>query len=397
MRLMTVVAAGSVLAAGGLAADGASAGETFEAVKAKGFVQCGVNNSGLPGFAEVDDAGKWSGLDIDLCRAVAVAVFADPEKVKYTPLSAKERFTALQSKEIDVLSRNSTATLARDTSLGLEFAAVNYYDGQGFMVPKSLGVSSANELDGASVCVQTGTTTELNLADFFRSNGMKYEPVVFETNDEIIAAFQAGRCDVFTTDQSGLYSSRTKFEQPDEWVILPELISKEPLGPAVRHGDNEWADVVRWTHYAMVEAEELGVTSANAEEMKTSDNPNIKRLLGTEDELGKGLGLPNDFAFKVIKTIGNYGESFERNLGESTPLKIARGYNACGRRAACSTRSRSAEPAEPLSRGPAADGCVRGGALRRQRPSRGDRGHGHTDWRSTATRPAFYNDPKIRG
>jgi len=312
-----------------LAAAGAvQAGETFEAVKKKGFVQCGVNNSGLPGFAQVDDKGNWAGLDIDVCRAIAAAVFGDASKVKYTPLSAKERFTALQSKEIDVLSRNSTWTVTRDSALGLDFVAVNYYDGQGFMVPKSLGVKSAKELDGASVCVQTGTTTELNLADFFRANNMRYEPVVFETNDEIIAAFQAGRCDVFTTDQSGLYSSRTKFEKPDNWVVLPEVISKEPLGPAVRHGDNEWADVVRWSFYAMVEAEELGVTSKNVEEMKASKNPNIRRLLGVEGEIGKGLGLPNDFAVKIIAQVGNYGESFERNLGENTPLKIARGINA---------------------------------------------------------------------
>jgi general L-amino acid transport system substrate-binding protein len=316
-----------MLALAGFAAQDATAGETLEAVKAKGFVQCGANNSGLPGFATVDDAGKWSGLDIDLCRGVAAAVFGDAEKVKYSPLSAKERFTALQSKEVDVLSRNSTWTAGRDSALGLDFVAVNYYDGQGFMVPKALGVKSGKELDGASVCVQTGTTTELNLADFFRANNMTYEPVVFETNDEIIVAFQAGRCDVFTTDQC-LYSSRTKFENPDDWVILPELISKEPLGPVVRHGDNEWADAVRWTHFAMLEAEELGVTSQNVDEMKGSDNPNIKRLLGTEGELGKGLALPNDFAYQIIKQVGNYGEAFERNLGMSTPLKIERGVNA---------------------------------------------------------------------
>ncbi len=328
MRLTTATAAGALLVAAGLAAAPASAGETFDAVKAKGFVQCGVNNSGLPGFAQVDDAGKWSGLDIDVCRAVAAAVFGDTEKVRYTPLSAAERFTALQSKEVDVLSRNSTWTAARDTALGLDFVAVNYYDGQGFMVPKGLGVGSATELDGASVCVQSGTTTELNLADYFRANNMTYEPVVFGNNDEVIAAFQAGRCDVFTTDQSGLYSSRTKFENPDDWVVLPEVISKEPLGPAVRHGDNEWADVVRWAFYAMLEAEELGVTSANVDEMKDSTNPSIRRLLGTEGELGQGLGLPNDFAYQVIKQVGNYGESFERNVGMATPLQIARGLNA---------------------------------------------------------------------
>ncbi|MFO1067037.1 MAG: amino acid ABC transporter substrate-binding protein [Geminicoccaceae bacterium] len=327
MRLSHLAFAAAAVAVAGFAG-AAQAGETLDAVKAKGFVQCGVNNSGLPGFAQVDDAGKWSGLDIDVCKAVAAALFGDAEKVKYTPLSAKERFTALQSKEIDVLSRNSTQTLSRESALGLNFVAINYYDGQGFMVPAKLGVKSAKELDGASVCVQTGTTTELNLADYFRANGMKYEPVVFETNDEIIVAFQAGRCDVFTTDQSGLYSSRTKFEKPDDWVVLPELISKEPLGPAVRQGDDEWADVVRFSYFAMVQAEELGVTSANVDEMKGSENPNIKRLLGVEAELGKGLGLPADFAYQVVKQIGNYGESFERNVGMSTPLKIARGYNA---------------------------------------------------------------------
>lgn len=328
MRHIHLLAAGSALALAGLAAGPALAGETFEAVKAKGFVQCGANNSGLPGFAVVDDAGKWSGLDIDVCRAVAAAVFGDADKVKYTPLSAAERFTALQSKEVDVLSRNSTWTASRDSAQGLDFVAVNYYDGQGFMVPKSLGVTSAKELDGASVCVQSGTTTELNLADYFRATGMKYEPVVYGNNDEVIAAFQAGRCDVFTTDQSGLYSSRTKFENPDAWVVLPEIISKEPLGPVVRHGDNEWGDVVRWAFYAMVDAEDLGVSSQNVDEMLKSDNPNIKRLLGTEGEIGKGFGLPNDFAYQVIKQVGNYGESFERNVGMETPLKIERGLNA---------------------------------------------------------------------
>ncbi len=326
MRLSTWFAAASAVAL--VAAGPALAGPTFDAVKKKGFVQCGVNGGGLPGFASVDDKGNWSGLDIDVCKAVAAAVFGDANKVKYTPLTAKERFTALQSGEIDMLSRNTTWTLTRDTALGLDFVGVNYYDGQGFMVHKSLGVKSALELDGASVCVQTGTTTELNLADFFRANNMSYEPVVFETNDELIAAFQAGRCDVFTTDQSGLYSSRTKFEHPDDFVVLPEVISKEPLGPVVRHGDNEWGDVVRWSFYAMVEAEEYGVTSKNVDELKaTSTNPTIRRMLGVEGEFGKALGLPNDWAYQIIKQIGNYGESFERNLGENTPLKIKRGLN----------------------------------------------------------------------
>jgi general L-amino acid transport system substrate-binding protein len=327
MRLSHILAAGSALVVLG-SAGAAEAGPTFDAVKQKGFVQCGANNSGLPGFATVDDTGKWSGLDIDVCRAVAAAVFGNADAVKYTPLSAAERFTALQSKEVDVLSRNSTWTASRDSALGLDFVAVNYYDGQGFMVSKSLGVSHAKELDGASVCVQSGTTTELNLADYFRAQGMSYEPVVYGNNDEVIAAFQAGRCDVFTTDQSGLYSSRTKFEKPDDWIVLPEVISKEPLGPVVRHGDNEWADVVRWAFYAMVDAEDLGVTSANVDEMKNSDNPNIRRLLGVEGELGQGFGLPNDFAYQVIKQVGNYGESFERNVGAGTAMKIERGLNA---------------------------------------------------------------------
>ncbi|HET6469143.1 MAG TPA: amino acid ABC transporter substrate-binding protein [Geminicoccaceae bacterium] len=327
MRLSYTLAAGSavlLLTAAGTA----QAGPTLEAVKQKGFVQCGANGSGLPGFATVDDRGQWSGIDVDLCRAVAAAVFGNADQVRYTPLTATERFTALQSGEIDVLSRNTTWTATRDSALGLDFVAVNYYDGQGFMVPRELGIESARDLDGASVCVQTGTTTELNLSDYFRTHGMQYEPVVFETNDEIISAFQAGRCDVFTTDQSGLYSSRTKFERPDDWVVLPELISKEPLGPAVRHGDNEWGDVVRWAFYAMLEAEELGVTSENVDQMRESTDPNIRRLLGVEGELASGLGLPADFGYQVIKQIGNYGESFERNLGQSTPLKIERGVNA---------------------------------------------------------------------
>lgn len=327
MRFQTVLVAGTALAVAGLAGV-AQAGPTFDAVKEKGFVQCGTNGSGLPGFATVDDKGVWSGLDIDLCNAVGAAVFGDASKVKYTPLSAKERFTALQSKEVDVVARNSTWSLQRDSSLGLDFVAVNFYDGQGFMVPKELGVKSALELDGASVCVQTGTTTELNLADYFRANNMKYEPVVFESTTELMPAFQSGRCDVFTTDRSGLYAERTRLEDPDAYAILPELISKEPLGPVVRHGDNEWADVVRWTHYAMVEAEELGVTSENVEQMKESDNPNIRRLLGVEGELGKGLGLSNDFAYQIVKQVGNYGESFKRNVGADSPLKMERDQNA---------------------------------------------------------------------
>jgi general L-amino acid transport system substrate-binding protein len=298
-------------------------------VKQKGFVQCGVNSSGLPGFASVDAQNNWSGLDIDLCKAVAAAMFGDATKVKFTGLTAKERFTALQSGEVDVLARNTTWTLSRDAALGLEFTGVNYYDGQGFMAKKELGVSSAKELDGASVCVQAGTTTELNLADYFRSNNLKYNAVVFENNDEVNKAYEAGRCDVLTTDQSGLYSTRVKLGNIDEHVILPEIISKEPLGPSVRQGDSAWADVVRWSLYAMIQGEEFGITSANIDQIKADNkNPDIARFLGTSDELGKGLGLPNDFAYQVVKQVGNYGDSFERNVGMSTSLKIERGVNA---------------------------------------------------------------------
>ena len=326
MRLGTLLA-GCAIAALGVST--AAAGPVFDGVKSKGFVQCGVNSSGLPGFASVDDKNAWSGLDIDLCRAVAAAVFGDATKVKYTPLNAKERFTALQSGQIDVLSRNTTWSLSRDSALGLDFPAVNYYDGQGFMAKKSLGVKSALELDGASVCVQAGTTTELNLADFFRANNMKYQGVVYENNDEVNAAYEAGRCDVLTTDASGLYSTRVKLANPDDHVVLPEIISKEPLGPAVRQGDNEWGDVVRWSFFAMVQAEEFGITAANVDQtLAESQNPDVGRFLGKTDELGKGLGLPNDFALQIVKQVGNYGESFERNVGMGSPLKIERGLNA---------------------------------------------------------------------
>jgi general L-amino acid transport system substrate-binding protein len=306
----------------------AQAGETLNAIKDKGFIQCGVS-TGLAGFSNPDDAGNWSGLDVDVCRAVAAALFGDPEAVRYTPLTAKERFTALQSGEVDLLSRNTTWTLTRDSALGLDFTGVTYYDGQGFMAPKSLGVKSALELDGASVCVQPGTTTELNLADYFRTNNMSYEPVVIERLEEVRAAYDQGRCDVYTTDQSGLYAERTVLTHPDEHIILPEVISKEPLGPAVRHGDNEWADVVRWTLYAMLEAEEYGVTSQKVDDQKAnSTNPVVRRLLGTEGEMGQDLGLPKDFGYQIIKQVGNYGEIFEANLGQGTPLKIERGLNA---------------------------------------------------------------------
>ncbi|HEX6015290.1 MAG TPA: amino acid ABC transporter substrate-binding protein [Geminicoccaceae bacterium] len=328
MRLLALLLVGAA-AAVTLAAPDAQAGQVLDNVKSKGFVQCGVNGSGLPGFAEVDASNNWSGLDVDVCRAVAAAVFGDATKVKYTPLNAKERFTALQSGEIDLLSRNTTWTSSRDSALGLTFAGVNYYDGQGFLVKKELGVNSALELDGASVCVQAGTTTELNLADFFRANNMQYTPVVYENNDEVNKAYEAGRCDALTTDASGLYSTRVKLANADDHIVLPEIISKEPLGPAVRQGDEEWADIARWTLYAMIQAEEFDITSENVDQVKAeSKNPDVQRFLGVIEEKGTELGLPNDFAYQVIKQVGNYGESFEANVGVDTPLKIERGLNA---------------------------------------------------------------------
>ena len=319
--VLTAVAAAALLSTTAGAA-------TLDDVKKKGFVQCGVSQ-GVPGFSNPDQSGNWTGIDVDVCRAVAAAVLRDASKVKYTPLSAKERFTALQSGEIDVLSRNTTWTLVRDTALGLNFAGVNYYDGQGFMVHTELGVKSAKELAGASVCVQIGTTTELNMADYFRSNNMDYKPVVFEKADEVVAAYDAGRCDVYTTDQSGLAAQRQKLKDPAAHMVLPEVISKEPLGPVVRHGDDQWLDVVKWSLYAMLEAEEYGVSSQNADSMKgSSKNPVIKRLLGIEGDLGKNLGLDSEWAFRIIKQVGNYGESFERYVGPKTKLQLPRGVNA---------------------------------------------------------------------
>jgi general L-amino acid transport system substrate-binding protein len=306
---------------------------TLDDVKKKGFLQCGVN-PGLIGFGTPDSQNNWTGMDIDFCRAVASAIFNDPTKVKFTPLSAKERFTALQSGEIDLLSRNSTWTMSRDTSLGLKFAGVMYYDGQGFMVHSALGVKSAKELSGAAVCVQTGTTTELNLADYFKTNKMDYKPVAFEKEEEVIGAYESGRCDVYTTDQSGVYAQRLKLSKPEESLVLPEIISKEPLGPVVRQGDDQWFNVVKWTYYALVNAEELGVTQKNVGEMMSSENPEIQRLLGVKNSdgsaagFGTGIGLTEDWAANIIKGVGNYGEIFERNLGENTPLKMKRGLNA---------------------------------------------------------------------
>jgi general L-amino acid transport system substrate-binding protein len=317
------------IAAGAVAAlvVGSAHATTLEDVKAKGYLQCGVN-TGLLGFGSTDDAGEWKGFDVDYCRAVAAAIFGDPKAVKFTPLTAKERFTALQSGEIDMLSRNTTWTMSRDTSLGLTFAGTSYYDGQGFMVKNSLGVTSALQLGGASICVQTGTTTELNMADFFKRNNMQYNPVVFEQLAEVNAAYDSGRCDAYTTDASGLYATRLTLTTPDDHMILPEIISKEPLGPVVRQGDDQWFNVVKWTHFALINAEELGITSKNVDEMKTSDNQDIRRLLGTDGTFGEMIGLGNDWAANIIKAVGNYGEVFERNIGTDTPLKIARGLNA---------------------------------------------------------------------
>ncbi|AZY50398.1 amino acid ABC transporter substrate-binding protein [Bordetella avium] len=309
------------------ASTAAQAGTTFDNVKKKGFVQCGVS-TGIPGFSIADSKGEWKGLDVDLCRAVAAAMFGDASKFKVTPLNTQQRFTALQSGEVDVLTRNTTLTLSRDTTLGLADVAVNYYDSQGVMVSKDLGVKSAKELGGATVCVQPGTTTELNLADWFRSNNIEFKPVVIDKYDEIVRAFSAGRCDAFTTDKSQLASTRTTLEKPDNYVILPEDFSKEPLGPMVRQGDEQWFNMIRWTLTAMIEAEEYGITSKNVEEMTKSGNPNIQRILGVTPGMGKNLGVDDKWAYNIVKQVGNYGESFEANLGKNSPMKLERGMNA---------------------------------------------------------------------
>jgi len=323
--MKVLLAAGALTAVG---ATGAAAG-TLDDVRAKGFVQCGVS-TGVPGFSFTDDAGNWRGFDPSVCQAVAAAVFGDSSKVKYTPTTGKTRFTALASGEIDMLARNTTWTFSRDVDLGFTFIGVNYYDGQGFMIPKGLGVGSAKDLNGASVCIQTGTTTELNLADFFRTNNMNYEPVPIETNEEARTNYLAGRCDVYTTDASGLAASRAAFDNPADHIVLPEIISKEPLGPLVRQGDEQWGDVVRWTLNAMINAEEYGVTSANVDEMAggASNNPEVARLLGSEGDLGGMLGLDSKWAYNVISQVGNYGEVFERYIGSETPIGLERGINA---------------------------------------------------------------------
>jgi len=311
-----------------VAAVPAWAGPTLEKAKKLDAIVCGVS-PGTEGYSAADSTGKYKGFDVDMCRAMAAAILGNSEKVKYVPLTAQQRFTALQSGEVDVLSRQTTVTQQRDTALGLNFAPVVYYDGQGFMVASKLGVKSAKELNGATVCVSPGTTTELNLADYFRSNKMDFKPVVIEDQNEVRAAFFAGRCDVFTTDASALASVRaTKAQNPGEYVILPEIISKEPLAPVVRHGDDEWFDMVKWVIYGLVEAEEYGVTQANADQMLKSDNPTIKRLLGATPGMGKNLGLDEQYMLRAIKQVGNYGEIFERNLGKGSALKLDRGLNA---------------------------------------------------------------------
>jgi general L-amino acid transport system substrate-binding protein len=312
------------LALAGLATTASA--QTLKTVKDRGVLSCGVSQ-GLPGFSAPDDKGNWAGFDVDMCRAIAAAIFNDPTKVKYVPLSAKDRFTALQSGEIDVLSRNTTWTLSRDTSLGVNFAGITYFDGQGFLVRKALKVNSALELNSASICVQTGTTTEQNLADYFKGNNMKYEVIAFASADETVKAYESGRCDVFTTDVSGLYAERLKLAVPSDHTVLPEVISKEPLGPLVRHGDDQWFDVVKWTLFALIDAEELGVTQKNVEDMAKSDKPELKRMFGADGNLGETLGLTKDWVLRIVKGTGNYGEVFDRNVGASSKLGIARGLN----------------------------------------------------------------------
>jgi general L-amino acid transport system substrate-binding protein len=321
------IARAAVLLAGFVTiASPAQAGKTLDEVRARGAVRCGVN-LGLAGFSAPDDKGSWTGLDVDFCKAVSAAVFGTPDKVKYVPLTATVRFAALQSGEVDLVARNTTWTLSRDTTQGLTFSVINYFDGQGFLVKAAAKVTSAKALGGATVCVQTGTTTELNLADYFRTQDLDYKVVVFESNDESLQAYDAGRCDAYTTDQSSLYAVRLKLAQPQSHAVLPEVISKEPLGPLVRQGDEQWMGIVRWTHFAMLGGEELGLTQANIEVQANSANPEIRRFVGVEGNPGKGLDLSRDWAKNIIRAVGNYGESFERNLGSGSRLKIDRGLN----------------------------------------------------------------------
>lgn len=322
-HLVLLASAGSVTLAGIATAQADVLEDTIE----RGAVQCGVSD-GLPGFSAPDGDGNWQGLDVDVCRAVAAAVLGDSEAVNYISLNAVERFTALQSGEVDVLSRNTTWTTTRDTTLGLNFAGVNFYDGIGFMVSRDLGINGAMELDGAAICIQTGTTTELNVADYFRANDMEFDPIVFDTSEQTVGGFQAGRCDVLTSDTSQLAALRIQLDDPEGAVILPEIISKEPLGPVVRQGDDTWFNIVKWSLFAMINAEEYGVTSENTEEMLSSENPDVARLLGQDGNYGEGMGLEADWAYNIISQVGNYAESFERNVGMGSPLEIERGVNA---------------------------------------------------------------------
>jgi general L-amino acid transport system substrate-binding protein len=324
MKIQHLVPAALAIAA---AASPAWAGKTLDAVKQRGQVVCGVNTSG-PGFSNADSQGNWTGLDVEFCKAVAAAVLSDASKVKFVPLNSQQRFTSLQAGEVDVLSRNSTWTLTRDASLGILFTGINYFDGQGFMVPKKLNIASAKKMNGATVCVQAGTTSEKNVADYFGASGMKYKPVVFDTAEAITSAFFAGRCQVYTTDMSDLAGARTKAPKADDYVILPEVISKEPLGPSVRRGDDEWFEIVRWTLFAMLEAEENGLTQANVDAQKASSkDPGVQRFLGVSEDTGKLLGLDKEWAYRIVKQVGNYGESFERNLGPKSPVGLPRGVN----------------------------------------------------------------------
>ena len=328
MYLNKVKAMAAIVAAmGAIMAAPAHAGKTIDAIKARGQVICGVNPS-LPGFAAADSQGNWSGLDVDVCKAVAATLLGDANKVKWTPLNASQRFAALQSGEIDVLSRNTTWTLTRDASLGLNFTGTTYYDGQGFMVTKKSKITSAKQLKGATVCVQSGTTTEKNLADYSKAMKLNMKPVVFETQEATNKAYFTGRCQVYTTDASGLASVRNKeATNPDDHLILPELISKEPLGPSVRRGDDEWFAIVKWVVYALLEAEEYGITQANVDQMKSSTDPVVQRILGTSEDTGKLLGLDKEWAYRAINAVGNYGEVFERNVGPKSALKLPRGAN----------------------------------------------------------------------
>ena len=323
MRKLGWIAAGAVIA---LQA-GAAQAATLDDIKQRGELICGVT-TGLAGFAAPNDKGEWSGFDVDMCRAVAAAIFQDASKVKFVPTTAKSRFPALQSGEVDMLARNTTWTYDRDVKLGFEFVGVNFYDGQGFMVRKDLGVKSAHQLDGASFCVQTGSTTELNLGDYFRTHNMKYTPVMFEKADEARVAYEQGRCDAYTTDRSGLAAQRSELAKPDDTIVLPDVISKEPLGPLVRHGDHQWGDVVRWVLNVMIIAEEKGLTSQNVDEMKASSKDlEVQRMFGMEGDYGERLGLVNDWPYHVIKLVGNYGESYDRNVGPSTAIALERGVN----------------------------------------------------------------------